>query len=99
MRHEKARYYYGDPARYADPYTIVYSRGIKLAPFRISYPYETMSEHPATPNGVWQRGALVGSPIDNFGRHYADYKHLGHRVTWSQLPQAIRTALEQEANQ
>jgi hypothetical protein len=98
VRHEKARYYFDNSGVFADCYTVVYSRGVKLAPFHISYPYAGMGENPTGPQGIWQHGAREGVPIDNYGKHYADYKHLGHRITWSHLPQAIRTALEQEAS-
>jgi len=105
MRHEQARYYYNNSGEYADCYTVVYSHSIKLAPFHVSYPYASMSEHPTAPNGFWQHGTQQGSPIDNWGNHnnwgmgYASRKQLGKRVTWSLLPQEIRTALEQGAAQ
>jgi hypothetical protein len=97
MRHEKARYYFDKSGEYVDCYTVVYSKGVKLAPFHISYPYATMSEHPT--RGVWQHGTQQTVPIDNWGKHYADYKHLGHRVTFANLPQEVKAALEREANQ
>jgi len=96
MRHEKARYYFNDSGEFADCYTVVY-KGIKLTPFITTFPYATMSEHPTAPNGVWQHGTQQTLPIDNFGKHYAGYKHLGHRTAFANLPQDVRTALEQEA--
>jgi hypothetical protein len=99
MRHEKARYYYNDSGKFADCYTVVYSKGFKNTPFITSYTYATMSANPQEPNGVFTHGFTKGIPIDGFAPHNLDRENLGKRVTWSQLPQAIRTALEQEANQ
>jgi hypothetical protein len=99
MRHEQARYYFDNSGKFVDCYTVVYSKGIKLAPFHISYPYATMSEHPTAPDGVWQHGTQQTLPIDNWGGHYADYKHLGHRIKFSELPEEVQNALIREANQ
>jgi len=99
MRHEKARYYFNKSGEYVDRYTVVYSKGVQITPFIRIYSYTSMSEHPTAPDGVWQHGTQQTVPIDNWGKHYADYKHLGHRITFANLPQEVRTALEQGANQ
>jgi hypothetical protein len=98
VRHEQARYYFNKSGEYVDCYTVVY-QGIKLTPFITTYPYATMSEHPMRSDGVWQHGTQQTLPIDNWGKHYADYKHLGHRIKFSDLPDDVQTALLREANQ
>lgn len=97
MRHAQARYYHDESGNFADCYTVVFSHGSKLTPFDTSYPYATMSEHPTAPDGVWQHGFTHNVPVDVYKGVPCTW--LGRRVTWSHLPQAIRAALEQEANQ
>lgn len=91
-----ARYYHDKTGRFADEYTVCY-HGVRLTPFITTYPHASLSIHPQAPDGVFQHGTQQGSPIDGFGRRADDYKHLGVRVSWRDLPADIQKALLEEA--
>jgi hypothetical protein len=92
----RARFY--DNPDFIDRYAVVYSP-LRLSLTTWTYPYSTLGRNPRRPDGVWQHGTQANAPIDNYGKHKADYAHLGKRITWGQLPPDVQRALIAEAQE
>jgi hypothetical protein len=92
----RARFY--DNPDFIDRYTVVYPP-MRLSLTTWTYPYASMSANPTRPDEFFQHGTQANTPIDNYGKHKADYAHLGKRIAWGQLPPDVQQALIAEAQE
>lgn len=92
-RRVQARFYHNEGGQVVDDYTVCYRSYRDLNGYLI-HPYASLSgTNPMGPGGFFQHGEQKNWPIDNWGKRKVDYQHIGKRVSWNQLPEAVRTAL------